>query len=77
MARSEGTVVRERITSKALLGNPLGDPVERDLLVYLPPGYEKEAARRYPLVLVLMGVGFSLLGDGLADRSGRRLELPS
>lgn len=29
------------------------------------------------LVLVLMGVGFSLLGDGLADRSGRRLELPS
>lgn len=29
------------------------------------------------LVLVLMGVGFSLVGDGFADRSGRRLELPS
>jgi peptide/nickel transport system permease protein len=28
------------------------------------------------LVLVLMGVGFSLIGDGLADRFGRRLELP-
>jgi peptide/nickel transport system permease protein len=28
------------------------------------------------LVLVLLGVGFSLIGDGLADRFGRRLELP-
>jgi peptide/nickel transport system permease protein len=28
------------------------------------------------LVLVLIGAGFSLIGDGLADRFGRRLELP-
>ncbi|HEX4009413.1 MAG TPA: ABC transporter permease [Solirubrobacteraceae bacterium] len=28
------------------------------------------------LVLVFIGVGFSLIGDGLADRFGRRLELP-
>jgi peptide/nickel transport system permease protein len=28
------------------------------------------------LVLVVIGVGFSLIGDGLADRFGRRLELP-
>lgn len=29
------------------------------------------------LVLVLLGVGFSLVGDALADRFGGRLELPS
>lgn len=28
------------------------------------------------LVLVLLGVGFSLIGDGLADRFGGRVELP-
>lgn len=28
------------------------------------------------LVIVLMGAGFSLVGDGLADRFGQRLELP-
>jgi peptide/nickel transport system permease protein len=28
------------------------------------------------LVLVLMGAGFSLVGDGIADRFGQRLELP-
>jgi peptide/nickel transport system permease protein len=28
------------------------------------------------LVLVVLGVGFSLVGDGIADRFGRRLELP-
>jgi peptide/nickel transport system permease protein len=28
------------------------------------------------LVLVLLGAGFSLVGDGIADRFGRRLELP-
>lgn len=66
MARGEGTVVRERITSKALEGNPLGDPVERDLLVYLPPGYEKEASRRYPLVLVL--TGFTGFGEYMFQR---------
>jgi peptide/nickel transport system permease protein len=28
------------------------------------------------LVLVLVGAGFSLVGDGIADRFGQRLELP-
>jgi peptide/nickel transport system permease protein len=28
------------------------------------------------LIIVLIGVGFSLIGDGLADRFGQRLELP-
>jgi peptide/nickel transport system permease protein len=28
------------------------------------------------LLLVLVGAGFSLVGDGIADRFGQRLELP-
>src|SRR5437879_436406 len=42
------------ITSKALTGNPLGDPAERPLLVYVPPGYDN-GNRRYPSVYVIQG----------------------
>ncbi|MHB8680854.1 MAG: alpha/beta hydrolase [Acidimicrobiales bacterium] len=42
------------MTSKVLVGNPLGDPVERPLWVYLPPGYDT-GERRYPVVYVLQG----------------------
>jgi enterochelin esterase-like enzyme len=40
------------VVSEALRGNPLGDPHERPLSVYLPPGYEE---RRWPAVYVLQG----------------------
>lgn len=66
MARDAGTVVRERIASKVLRGNPLGDPADRDLLVYVPPGYERDSARRYPLVLVL--TGFTGFGEFVFQR---------
>ena len=34
-------------TSELLRGNPLGDPHQRPLHVYLPPGYGQEG-RRFP-----------------------------
>jgi S-formylglutathione hydrolase FrmB len=43
------------IDSKLLRDNPLGDPHERTLLVYVPPGYEDEPQRRYPSVYVIQG----------------------
>ena len=48
-------IVRHRLPSQVLAGNPLGDPTERDLFVYLPPGYDSTAARRYPAVLAIVG----------------------
>jgi S-formylglutathione hydrolase FrmB len=42
------------IESEALRGNPLGDPHERPLMVYTPPGYEG-GSDRYPVVYVLLG----------------------
>jgi S-formylglutathione hydrolase FrmB len=41
--------------SEALRGNPLGDPHERPLWVYVPPGYDDEPERRYPSVYQLQG----------------------
>ncbi|WP_433219717.1 alpha/beta hydrolase [Dactylosporangium sp. CS-047395] len=43
------------VDSTALRGNPLGDPHERPLLVYLPPGYDEDEAKRYPAVYVAQG----------------------
>ena len=42
------------IDSAALRGNPLGDPAERPVHVYLPPGYD-ESDERFPTVFVLQG----------------------
>lgn len=43
----------------SLEGNLLGETSQREVLVYLPPGYDAEPDRRYPLVILLhaWGVG--------------------
>jgi S-formylglutathione hydrolase FrmB len=50
-----GRIDEHVITSELLRGNPLGDPCERPLWVYLPPGYEDDPARSYPSVYVIQG----------------------
>lgn len=50
-----GRIDERVISSELLRGNPLGDPSERPLHVYLPPGYDDEPGRRYPSVYVIQG----------------------
>ena len=47
----------ERITihGKALESNLEGDAVDRDAIVFLPPGYNQNRRRRYPVVYALHG----------------------
>src|SRR5258706_5672394 len=69
-------VVRHRHTSRVLAGNPLGDPVERELCVYLPPDYD--ASKRYPALLAIAGftgTGASYFNtDHLVESLDRRLD---
>ena len=51
----KGRVVRTSHQSQCLSDNPLGDPYERDLYVYLPPQYD--GTRRFPVVMMLAGFG--------------------
>jgi S-formylglutathione hydrolase FrmB len=44
-----------KIHGAALEGNLEGDAVDRDVIVFLPPSYEKEKHRRYPVVYALHG----------------------
>jgi S-formylglutathione hydrolase FrmB len=54
-AELAGTLNEHVISSELLRGNPLGDPHERPLWVYTPPGYAAEQGHRYPAVYVLQG----------------------
>ncbi len=54
-AELAGRIDQHVLTSELLRGNPLGDPFERPLEVYVPPGYDDDTSRRYPAVHVLQG----------------------
>ncbi len=65
-------IVYETFTSRALEGNPLGDPATRRVPVYLPAGYDDDPRRRYPTVYILAGFGSrgaALLNDSLWDEN--------
>ena len=49
------TAERIQIHGVSLEGNLEGDSVDRDVLVFLPPGYAKEKRQRYPVVYALHG----------------------
>jgi S-formylglutathione hydrolase FrmB len=49
------TVERIAIHGKALEGNLEKDAVDRPVLVFLPPSYNRERTRRYPVVYALHG----------------------
>ncbi|MDQ6711301.1 MAG: alpha/beta hydrolase-fold protein [Candidatus Dormibacteraeota bacterium] len=60
--------------SQALKGNPLRDPSERPLWVYLPPGYDAETTRRYPSIYMIQGLTGQL--DMWRNRSAFRRNFP-
>jgi S-formylglutathione hydrolase FrmB len=49
-----GRIESSTVHSELLRDNPLGDPYERPVHVYLPPGYD-DGDRRYPVVHVIQG----------------------
>jgi S-formylglutathione hydrolase FrmB len=49
------TVEHIKIHGAHLEGNLEGDAVDRDVIVFLPPGYAKDKHRRYPVVYALHG----------------------
>ncbi len=78
MAFLRGTVEVHRLESRCLADNPLGDPADRLLAVYLPPGYAQGRAP-YPVLYFLAGytgTGLSFLNwtawqENLPDRLDR------
>jgi hypothetical protein len=49
------TVEHIKIHGAALEGNLEGDAVDRDVIVFLPPSYQSDKKRHYPVVYALHG----------------------
>lgn len=64
-AWQRGSVAYQLHASRLLRQNPLGDPSERDLFVYLPPGYERLDA---PLPCLMFLSGFAGTGEKFFSR---------
>jgi S-formylglutathione hydrolase len=52
---SHGTVERVKVHGESLEGNLEGNSPDRDVSIYLPPGYQSDRNRRYPVVYLLHG----------------------
>src|SRR5262245_26725346 len=55
----KGTVDRIKVHGKSLEGNLEGDSPDRDVFVYLPPGYAANNNQRYPVAYMLHGYGLT------------------
>ncbi|HEY7399854.1 MAG TPA: enterochelin esterase, partial [Actinomycetota bacterium] len=51
-----GRFEESTIASEALRGNALGDPHDRPIWVYVPPGYDDDASARFPSVYLIQGL---------------------
>lgn len=54
-AMSQSRVVIDTLHSRALRGNRIGDTPDRSVTIYLPPSYDRDSTRRYPVVYLLHG----------------------
>jgi hypothetical protein len=70
----KGRFEEHTLESRALEGNPLGDPRERPLWVYVPPGYDDDPDARYPSVYAIQGLTGQL--DMWRNRSPFRRNFP-
>jgi enterochelin esterase-like enzyme len=59
-----------KIHGTSLEGNLEGDTVDRDVIVFLPPSYEKDKHRRYPVVYALHGYSIG------ADQWSHEIHVP-
>jgi S-formylglutathione hydrolase FrmB len=50
-----GKLAEHVVDSQVLTGNPLGDPHQRPVWVWTPPGYDADSDRRYPVIYRLQG----------------------
>lgn len=55
----KGNVEHIKVHGKSLEGNLEGDSPDRDVFIYLPPGYSANTTARYPVVYMLHGYGLT------------------
>jgi S-formylglutathione hydrolase FrmB len=52
---AKGRVETVQVHGKSLDGNLSGEPADREVSIYLPPSYDRDRSKRYPVVILLHG----------------------
>jgi S-formylglutathione hydrolase FrmB len=76
---SQGTLVILEHESRVLRDNPLGDPYVRRLAVWLPPQYDLQRGKRFPVLFDLAGftgsglghIGWKNFSENIPERAAR------
>ena len=66
----------DNFLSAALEGNPLNTPANRDLKIYLPPGYYESEDKRYSCIYYLHGYGGNNRGWTVTSRTLKDRAIP-
>ena len=66
----------DNFLSKALEGNPLNSPINRDLKIFLPPGYFESEDKRYPSIYFIHGYGGNNRGWTVTGRNSKDKTIP-
>lgn len=66
----------DNFLSKSLEGNPLNSPANRDLKIYLPPGYYESEDKRYPSMYYIHGYGGNNRGWTVTGRNSKDKTIP-
>ncbi len=69
-----GRLEAHALASRVLEGNPLGDPSERPVWIYLPPAYDAERERRFATIYLIQGMTGQV--DMWRNRSALRPTVP-
>ncbi len=64
------TLEKIKVHGTSLVGNLEGNAADRDVLVFLPPGYHQERKRRYPVLYALHGYSIG------AEQWSREIHVP-
>jgi S-formylglutathione hydrolase FrmB len=73
----QGRVETVKVHGRALEGNLMGESPDREVSIYLPPSYDNDRTRRYPVVILLHG--YSLTNHywvGAAGRGFSSIDVP-
>jgi S-formylglutathione hydrolase FrmB len=70
---AQSTLVTDSVSSPGLASNVVGDSPVRRTLIYLPPSYGRDPARRYPVLYLLHGA--TSLPEEWVDGSYQGLDL--
>jgi enterochelin esterase-like enzyme len=72
---AQGTLVTDTVASPGLAANVVGASSRRPVVVYLPPSYRSDPARRYPVLYMLHGA--TSVPEEWLDGSYQGLQLPA